>query len=115
MPYIHRDIDGSIVSLKRTADDEHADFLSATHTEVIDFLTNGTELDANTSAKETLIESDQGFARATEDLIHLLIKKNMILFTELPAAVQSKMLAREKLRSNLNDSPYNFLDNSESI
>jgi hypothetical protein len=115
MPYIQRDTDGLIISLKRIADDVHVDFLSATHAEVINFLTDGTELDANTSAKETLLESDQGFARATEDLIHLLIQKNMILFTELPAEVQTKMLAREKLRSNLNNSPYNFLDNSESI
>ena len=39
----------------------------------------------------------------------------MILFTELPAEVQTKMLAREKLRSNLNNSPYNFLDNREKL
>ncbi|MFT5117429.1 MAG: hypothetical protein ACI9NY_000958 [Kiritimatiellia bacterium] len=115
MPYIQRDIDGAIISLKRKADEEHADFLSATHADVINFLTDGTELDANASAKETLFESDQGFTRATEDLIHLLIQKNMIIFTELPAEVQTKMLAREKLRSNLSNSPYNFLDDGESI
>lgn len=115
MPYIQRDNNGTIVSLKREGDKEHEEFLPPTHVEIVDFLTDNAGISSNGKAKETLSESDQDFARATEDLIHLLIQKNMILFTELPTEVQAKMAGREKLRSNLSNSPYNFLDNGESI
>jgi hypothetical protein len=115
MPYVRRDDHGKIVSLKRENDIEHAEFLAPTHIDIVDFLTSPANTHADTEAKETLSESDQAFTRVTEDLIHLLIQKNMILFTELPPEVQAKMAGREKLRSNLTNSPYNFLDNSDSI
>jgi hypothetical protein len=115
MPYFQRDTNGTIVSLRREQDDAHTDFLAPTHPEVISFLTAEKQNSDHNKAKETLSESDHDFARATEDLIHLLIQKNIILFTELPPEVQAKMAGREKLRSNLQDSPYNFLDTSDSI
>jgi hypothetical protein len=96
-------------------DDEHTEFLAPTHPEIISFLTASQEQQNSSKAKETLSESDQDFARATEDLINLLIEKNIILFTDLPPEVQAKMAGREKLRSNLQNSPYSFLDNSDSI
>lgn len=115
MPYFQRDTNGMIISLRRERDEEHTEFLAPTHPEIIQFLTAEKQKSDNSKAKETLSESDQDFARATEDVINLLIQKNIILFTELPPEVQAKMAGREKLRSNLQDSPYNFLDNSDSI
>lgn len=112
MPYIQRNNDGVIISLKRTPDEYHSDYLEPTDPEIVGFLNSSQEV---YSAKETLSESDQSFTRVTEDLINLLIEKNIILFTELPPAVQAKMAGREKLRSNLNDKPYNFLDDGDSI
>jgi hypothetical protein len=48
--------------------------------------------------------------------VHLLISKNIILFTDLPPVVQKKLLAREKLRSNLTDDVQdNFLHDDETI
>jgi hypothetical protein len=115
MPYLQRDSNGVIASLRHQSDDLHNEFLAPTHPEIIRFLTSSKEQQDTAKAKETLSESDQDFARATEDVINLLIKKNIILFTDLPAEVQAKMAGREKLRSNLQNSPYNFLDNSDSI
>jgi hypothetical protein len=115
MPYFQRDPNGMIVSLRRERGNEHTEFLAPTHPEIIAFLTASKEQQDNSKAKETLSESDQDFARATEDVINLLIEKNIILFTDLPPEVQAKMAGREKLRSNLKNSPYNFLDNSDSI
>ncbi|ODS24850.1 hypothetical protein AB835_00865 [Candidatus Endobugula sertula] len=112
MPYIQRNSDNKIISLKQTPDDEHEEYCSPTHIEIVEFLTGSSELN---DAKETLSESDQDFTRVTEDLINLLIEKNIILFTELPTVVQQKMVARKKLRSNMHNSPYNFLDDSESL
>jgi len=48
-------------------------------------------------------------------LIHLLTAKNLILFTELPTPVQQKLLDRERLRSSMQGSIDNFLDEDESI
>lgn len=112
MPYIKRSSDGSIFSLQQTSDAEHPEYIQPTATEVIDFLTKP---DNNELSKGTLAESDKDIARVTEDLIHLLISKNIILFTELPEAVQQKLLGREKLRSSLNGVMENFLDEDESI
>ena len=114
MPYIQRDSKGSILSIKRESDSPHDEFLSPTDNEIVAFLTSNDD-ESSLDAKIALLESDQGFTRATEDLIHLLIQKNIILFTELPEAVQIKMAGREKLRSTLEDSPYNFLDSGDSI
>jgi len=79
---------------------------------LVAFLTQQTAVD---DAKETLAESDKDIARVTEDLIQLMINKNLILFTDLPNAVQQKLLGREKLRSHLNQQNNSFLDDSESL
>ncbi len=112
MPYIKRNSDGSISSLSLSLNDEHLEHIAATDYELIDFLSfnNETEL-----SKHALAESDKDIARVTEDLIHLLISKNIILFTELPPAVQQKILGREKLRSSITDVIDNFLIDDESL
>ena len=40
--------------------------------------------------------------RAIEDVIDLLISKNVICITDLPAAVQSRLMERRSLRHSLN-------------
>lgn len=45
-----------------------------------------------------LYQLDLDFVRATEDLIGLLIDKGVILFTDLPAKVQEKLLRRREVR-----------------
>ncbi len=112
MPYIKRNSDGSIVSLSHVSDEFHQEQISATSNEIVEYLSKQKEMELSKSA---LAESDKDIARVTEDLINLLISKNIILFTELPQAVQEKLLGREKLRSSLNGVMDNFLDDDESI
>ncbi len=45
-----------------------------------------------------LSELDRDFVRAIEDTIELLITKGIILFTDLPAKVQEKLLRRKEIR-----------------
>jgi len=71
--------------------------------------------DKDKPIRQALANSDAEFARVTEDLIHLLIQKNIIMFTELPEAVQSKILKREELRSQLSVEGGSFMDDSESL
>ena len=46
--------------------------------------------------------SDMKMIRAIEDVIDLLISKNVICITDLPAAVQTKLMERRSLRHSLN-------------
>jgi hypothetical protein len=49
-----------------------------------------------------LADSDQGMVRVLEDLIETLIGKNLIHFTDLPEAAQTKLLERRSLRRSVN-------------
>ncbi|MBX2808871.1 MAG: hypothetical protein KTR20_09610 [Cellvibrionaceae bacterium] len=112
MPYIQRNDNGTIYSIAQTQDAQHQEYIQPTDSELVVFLTNQTEVNP---AKHTLAESDSDIARVTEDLVQLLVSKNIILFTELPPAVQQKLLNRAKLRTHLRERPDSFLDDSESI
>jgi hypothetical protein len=113
MPYIKRNLDGSIGSLSLSLNDEHPERIAATDHDLIEFLSFNNETEIS---KFALSESDKDIARITEDLVHLLISKNILLFTELPPVVQKKLLAREKLRSNLTGGVQdNFLHDDETI
>lgn len=112
MPYVKRDSDRNIHSITQYSDSDHQEFLAATSSEIVDFLTQQNE---ESLSKDVLAESDKDIARVTEDLINLLISKNIILFTELPEAVQAKLLRREKLRSSLNGVMDDFLDDNELL
>ena len=73
----------------------------------------------NKESKELLInalaQSDAELARVTEDLISVLVQKGTILFTDLPEAVQAKLLNREALRNKLNSSKVSFLSDDETL
>lgn len=112
MPYVKRNLDGSIDSLSLSLNDEHPEKIAATDHELIEFLSFNNETEIS---KLALTESDKDIARITEDLVHLLISKNIILFTDLPPVVQKKLLGREKLRSSLTDVIDNFLHDDETI
>lgn len=113
MPYVKRDSLGRIISLHGTAE-EASEQLPSSHPEVEQFLAQ-TTLPSPDAYKRALAESDQDIARVTEDVIHLLINKNIILFTDLPNVVQQKLLDRERLRSHLQQQEDNFLDDSELL
>jgi hypothetical protein len=59
--------------------------------------------------------SDAELARVTEDLITVLVRKGAILFTDLPEAVQTKLLDREALRSKLENNKVSFLSEDETL
>lgn len=48
--------------------------------------------------------ADVSFVRVLEDLVDILIDKNMIRHTDLPMAAQQKLLLRKGLRSRMQDS-----------
>lgn len=49
-----------------------------------------------------LSASDDEMIRVIDDLVDLLIAKQVLTFTELPLQAQNKLLARKQLRENVN-------------
>ncbi|USE36880.1 hypothetical protein [Endozoicomonas sp. SCSIO W0465] len=61
--------------------------------------------------------SDADFIRVLEDVIDLLIDKQIIQFTEFPEAVQSKLLNRRRYRESLrsNSDTTQLLEDGDDI
>lgn len=110
MPYIRRDSNNQIMAVSKEKLDKFEEFLEDGNLELDAFLS----MNNSHTIKEALKSSDKELARITEDMIHLLIQKKLILFTELPPAVQKKLLQRERLRSELHSKPI-FLDEDGTI
>jgi len=99
MPYVQRNKQGGVVNLSDTLLDGDSQWLELDHPDVVDFLqqpSNQSEL------KQSLASSDGDMVRVVEDLIDLLMEKQVFVFTELPEAVQTKLNARKKLRHDVN-------------
>lgn len=111
MPYVIRNHQGQITALLKQSAIGGEELLDAGHPEVVEFL----HPDQDNEAQWALAESDKDIARVTEDLIHLLIAKNTILFTDLPQPVQQKLLNRERLRHALPGAIDNIIDSDDTI
>ncbi|PIE25485.1 MAG: hypothetical protein CSA60_00330 [Neptuniibacter caesariensis] len=99
MLYAIRNQDGRITGLSETFQ-EGAEVVDIKDKDVLEFLSiNNNEF----SAEEFLKQSDTVVARIFEDLIDVLISKNIIMFTDLPDMAQQKLLSR-KLARNINRS-----------
>ncbi|NLX19603.1 MAG: hypothetical protein GXY53_10050 [Desulfobulbus sp.] len=98
MLFIERDETGSIVALRRGESGSGNEPVSLLDAEVLSFLKS---IDDFESFSHLLIASDAGMVRVVEDLIELLIAKKIILFTELPAEAQEKILGRKQLRARM--------------
>ncbi len=98
MPYIERNADGKIIGLRTIAGPNSTEQKSINDEEVLDFLKDNLD---NKFLKSLLAHSDAGLIRLLEDLIDLLTKKNIILFTELPEKAQEKIIEREQIREKI--------------
>lgn len=96
MLYAKRDKSGDIINLSDTPSPGADEVVNATDEEVIGFIFNNS---STTLSKKLLSETDAGMIRIVEDLIELLIQKNLIMFTDLPNAAQQKILMRNQIRS----------------
>jgi len=107
MPYIVRDNTGKIVGLSATQSQPGQEYREASDGEVDTFLQ---QMSAD-HVKELLSTSDAEMVRVIEDLVSLLIQKSVICFTDLPLAVQHKLVDRDKARKQMNE----ILDESDHL
>lgn len=106
MIYVKRDAKGKVVAVSQEPMEgfERADDSAAS--EINQMLT---------SATDSLFEdSDLEFIRVLDDVIDLLITKNLILFTELPEIVQEKYTQRTQMREQRRES-LNLLEDEDAF
>lgn len=94
MRYVARDGTGQVVAVSLARDAAHPEGLAEDAPELLAFL-------QGLPQQQPLAESDLRLVRVLEDLIDLLIDKEVIRFTDLPAPAQDKLLLRRSLRNAL--------------
>jgi hypothetical protein len=98
MPFVKRDKLGAIVAVSQEPGPGFDEELPNDHPAIAAFVA-GVGSDVS-----SLEDSDKDLVRVLEDLVDLLIAKGLILFTDLPAEAQQKIMRRQQLRFKLGDS-----------
>lgn len=93
--YVRRDEQGAVQSLSLVQDDWHAEALSTQSDALKDFSQRIAALSNPMQA------SDLGLARVLEDLIDLLVDKQLLRYTDLPQEACSKLQARRQMRGSI--------------
>lgn len=106
MIYVKRDATGRVTAVSQEAMDgfEQADESAAS--EINEVLASATD--------NLFQSSDLEFIRVLDDVIDLLVAKNLILFTELPEVVQEKYTQRTRMRERRRES-LNLLEDEEVL
>ena len=98
MLYVKRDTAGNIIALNNKPEPGAQEQKSIMDDEILKFLDKSVDTDPWV---QLLSLSDISIIRILEDLIDLLIRKNVILFTELPEQAQAKIRERKMVREKL--------------
>jgi hypothetical protein len=107
MLYATRNSEGKISGITDIPSSS-AEAIDKNHPDVREFFSSHYE---DFSPDSFLDESDIAIARILDDLVDLLVKKNIIMFTELPNAAQKKLLSRRLVRSLIQDDTKDISDN----
>jgi hypothetical protein len=94
MPYIRRDESGEIEAIFERPEDGATEKLAADSPEIISFIYGPNQ--------GQWLQSDLALARVLEDLILILVHKDIISLSDLPQAAQQKLIDRRGLRKELN-------------
>ena len=103
MPYIQRDANGKIIKASARLL-SGCDLLPHNHPEVLEFLKQrGQDPQQVETALAELRRTDGEMSRAIEDVIMVLLKKNVFKMSDLPKPVQDRMSFRVKQRVLIQD------------
>ncbi len=97
MIYLERDTQGKIIALRREYT-PGMECKQSVDNEILEFLGQQKTDDA---VLQILAATDAGIMRILEDLINLLISKNIIMSTELPEEAQNKLQQRQQIRQKI--------------
>jgi hypothetical protein len=106
--FVKRDSFGKIIAISKVQDESSPEYLEDNHPELEIFIRS-----LKTYQQHALAQTDQNMARVVEDVINLLVEKNVIRFTDLPDAAQEKLLTRRAMRGQFKLS--NLIDESDDL
>lgn len=106
--FIKRDSAGKIVAISKVQDASSPEFMEDDHPELQIFMRS-----LKIYQQHELAQTDQSMARVVEDVINLMVEKNLIFFTDLPDAAQQKLLTRRAMRGQHKLS--NLIDDSDDL
>jgi hypothetical protein len=92
MPYVKRNAAGAIIGLLDRPEAGAGEELSLDSEEIQAFFGQ---------ARQRLSLSDVETIRVIEDVVDVLIRKKLLLLTDLPQAAQKKLMERQRMRSEL--------------
>lgn len=98
MLYVERNTEGEIISVRRDPDGPEMEQKQAVDDELLMFLSKNGSKD---SILHLLSTMDVSIIRILEDLIDLLVDKNIIMFSDLPEQAQEKLRGRKHLRQQM--------------
>jgi len=110
MPYVTRDENGEVVAIHQDQGDGRQ-WEEANNPDIIAFINNS---DRPYKVKQALTGSDNEMVRVIEDLVDLLMEKQIFVYTELPEAVQAKLNVRKQLRQDMSTLG-NLIDDEDDI
>lgn len=105
MVFVKRDDEQKICAICSKDSEANLEEIADNHPEVINFLMlNGIDKSL------MFLKSDLDLIRVLEDLIVILMKKNMISITDFPNAVIEKLILRNKIRNEFQTIPFRMDD-----
>lgn len=110
MIYIERNASGEIDNIEFTPA-KNREEISLHDPELTEFIKNSTDSEA--IMQSVLGRLDLDMVRVIEDLIDILIERDLIRFTDLPEPVQNKLLFKRKMRNMGNE--ISILDENELL
>lgn len=108
MPYVTRNPAGEIIAIHREAHEYASEYLPAQHPEITAFLELASE-------PEVFTRLDSDLIRVLEDLIDVLIDKNVLRLTDLPVPAQNKLLSRKNTRARFSQQTLNLIPENDDI
>lgn len=94
MLYVARDKDGQIREMHPSPRGDAQEPLPADNAEVLEFINERWR-------QNEMLQLDLDFIRVIEDLIELLIAKQVIIITDLPPQIQEKLMRRKIARQQI--------------
>ncbi len=105
MQYVVRDAQGSIVSLHRESV-PGAELLPLNHPDIQAFLSS--------NEGKSFATMDADLVRVLEDLIDVLLKRNVFCITDLPPEAQVKLFERKHFREGLQSHALNLFSGQQA-
>jgi len=98
MPYVKRNLDGDVAAAFAERQSDATEFVPD---DADDLKPLVGDRSVNVDPRKVLTESDLDFIRVIEDLVAVLLHKNIIQPTDLPQEARVKLLKRRRLRGEM--------------